>query len=142
VLRAFHEIQDRLESPADCLLRRGAIELFRAAGVCLGERWVAISTEVWSGYQAVLFAIMAGLGNWQAHWIDVRPTRSRSRGEWALRVKPEAYSWRQLGGAGALAGIGFTMSLFIAGQAFSTPAYFAVTRSWGSPQPCALGRSQ
>jgi hypothetical protein len=90
VLRAFHEIQDRLESPTDCLLRRGAIQLFRAAGVCLGERWVAISTEVWSGHQAVLFAIMGGLGNWQAHWIDVRP--SRSRGEWALRVKPEVYS--------------------------------------------------
>ena len=32
--------------------------------------------------------------------------------------KPPAYSWRQLAGAGALAGIGFTMSLFIAGLAF------------------------
>ena len=35
-----------------------------------------------------------------------------------VAVKPDEYSWRQLGGAGALAGIGFTMSLFIAGQAF------------------------
>jgi NhaA family Na+:H+ antiporter len=35
-----------------------------------------------------------------------------------LAVKPAEYSWGQLVGAGALAGIGFTMSLFIAGQAF------------------------
>ena len=35
-----------------------------------------------------------------------------------IAVKPAEYTWRQLGGAGALAGIGFTMSLFIAGQAF------------------------
>ena len=35
-----------------------------------------------------------------------------------IAEKPTAYSWRQLAGAGALAGIGFTMSLFIAGEAF------------------------
>ena len=42
--------------------------------------------------------------------------------------KPAAYSWRQLAGAGALAGIGFTMSLFIAGQAFPMPADFAAAK--------------
>ena len=38
----------------------------------------------------------------------------------ALRVaqKPDGYTWRQLGGAALLAGIGFTMSLFIAGVSF------------------------
>jgi len=47
-----------------------------------------------------------------------------------LRVaeKPFAYSWRQLAGAGALAGIGFTMSLFIASQAFPVPADFAAAK--------------
>ena len=44
-----------------------------------------------------------------AAWIAVRT---------GIAVKPATYSWRQLAGAGALAGIGFTMSLFIAGQAF------------------------
>lgn len=39
--------------------------------------------------------------------------------------KPAQYSWRQLAGAGALAGIGFTMSLFIAGQAFPAASDFA-----------------
>jgi len=43
-------------------------------------------------------------------------------------VKPDAYSWRQLSGAGALAGIGFTMSLFIAGQAFLTQADLAAAK--------------
>ena len=38
------------------------------------------------------------------------------------------YSWRQLAGAGALAGIGFTMSLFIAGQAFPAAADFAAAK--------------
>jgi Na+:H+ antiporter, NhaA family len=35
-----------------------------------------------------------------------------------VAAKPDAYSWRQLCGAGALGGIGFTMSLFIAQLAF------------------------
>ena len=43
-------------------------------------------------------------------------------------MKPEAYGWGQLAGASALAGIGFTMSLFIAGQAFADPADFAAAK--------------
>ena len=42
--------------------------------------------------------------------------------------KAGAYSWRQLAGAGALAGIGFTMSLFIAGQAFPDENAFAAAK--------------
>ena len=45
-----------------------------------------------------------------------------------MAVKPGAYSWRQLVGAGALAGIGFTMSLFIAAQAYPLAADFAATK--------------
>jgi NhaA family Na+:H+ antiporter len=37
-------------------------------------------------------------------------------------AKPEEYSWRQLAGAGAFGGIGFTMSLFIAAQAYPDDA--------------------
>ena len=48
----------------------------------------------------------------------------------ALRIaeKPASYSWRQLAGAGAVAGIGFTMSLFIAGQAFPRPEWFTAAK--------------
>jgi NhaA family Na+:H+ antiporter len=45
-----------------------------------------------------------------------------------VAVKPDAYTWRQLAGAGALAGIGFTMSLFIAGQAFPDPDDFTAAK--------------
>jgi len=45
-----------------------------------------------------------------------------------LAMKPDAYSWRQVAGAGALAGIGFTMSLFIASQAFSSESDFAAAK--------------
>jgi NhaA family Na+:H+ antiporter len=45
-----------------------------------------------------------------------------------IATKPDEYSWRQLIGAGALAGIGFTMSLFIASQAFPTETDFAAAK--------------
>lgn len=47
---------------------------------------------------------------------------------WGLATKPDAYSWGQVAGAGALAGIGFTMSLLIAGEAFADPANFAAAK--------------
>jgi NhaA family Na+:H+ antiporter len=45
-----------------------------------------------------------------------------------LAIKPDAYSWGQVAGAGALAGIGFTMSLFVAGQAFPDEADFVAAK--------------
>jgi Na+:H+ antiporter, NhaA family len=45
-----------------------------------------------------------------------------------VAAKPQAYSWRQLAGAGTLAGIGFTMSLFIASQAFPTETDYAAAK--------------
>ena len=45
-----------------------------------------------------------------------------------VAVKPAEYTWRQLAGAGALAGIGFTMSLFIAGQAFPIALDFSAAK--------------
>jgi NhaA family Na+:H+ antiporter len=54
-----------------------------------------------------------------ASWIAART---------GLAVKPDAYSWRQLCGAGALGGIGFTMSLFIAGMSFPDPVNYAAAK--------------
>jgi NhaA family Na+:H+ antiporter len=45
-----------------------------------------------------------------------------------VAVKPTEYTWQQLAGAGALAGIGFTMSLFIAGQAFPSATDFSAAK--------------
>ena len=54
-------------------------------------------------------------------------------GAWAavrlgVAEKPAAYSWRQLAGAGTLAGIGFTMSLYIAEKALPGPEDFAAAK--------------
>jgi NhaA family Na+:H+ antiporter len=70
---------------------------------------------------AITLALVLGkpMGIISAAWLAVRSGVAR---------KPEAYSWRQLVGAGALGGIGFTMSLFIAGQAFPAPADYAAAK--------------
>jgi NhaA family Na+:H+ antiporter len=126
-LRAIDAIHDRLESPADRLLRRGGAQssyvvlpLF-----ALANAGVVVSMDAWADHQALMLAIMAGL-------VIGKPLGLLSAAALAVRlglaVKPEAYSWRQVLGAGALAGIGFTMSLFIAGQAFPADSDFAAAK--------------
>lgn len=126
-LRALDAIHDRIESPADRLLRH--VEPWSSYVVlplfALANAGVALSGAVFEGREALMLAIAAGLvagkplGLLGAAWLAVRLK---------LAVKPEEYSWRQLTGAGALAGIGFTMSLFIAGQAFPVAADFAAAK--------------
>jgi Na+:H+ antiporter, NhaA family len=126
-LQALDAIHDRLESPADRLLRHAGarssyivLPLFAVANA-----GVEITTHVLGEHRPLMLAILAGLvlgkplGLVSASFLAVR-----------LRIatKPDEYSWRQLIGAGALAGIGFTMSLFIAGQAFAAPSDFAAAK--------------
>ena len=58
-------------------------------------------------------------GNYARDWLAER---------FRIAVKPEEDSSRHLAGVGALAGIGFTMSLFIATEAFPNPADFAAAK--------------
>jgi NhaA family Na+:H+ antiporter len=150
-LRELDAIHDRLESPADRLLRNVAprssylvLPIF-----ALANAGVMIATEMLSGHGMLMAAIICGLvvgkpaGFFLACWLAVKS---------GIAEKPAAYSWRQLIGSGALAGIGFTMSLFIAGQAFPvhedfTAAKIAVFAAsvlsaiigvlvlWGAPAP-------
>ena len=126
-LRELDAIHDRLESPADRLLRNVAprssflvLPIF-----ALANAGVVLAAEVLGGHGMLMAAIVAGLtigkplGFILASWLAVRI---------GVAEKPAAYSWRQLAGAGALAGIGFTMSLFIAGQAFPVAADFAAAK--------------
>lgn len=115
-LRALDAIHDRIESPASKLLR--TVEPWSSYLVlpvfALANAGVVLSADVLAGHGQLIAAIVLGLvvgkpvgiflGALLAAWLKVG-------------VKPESYTWRQLAGAGALAGIGFTMSLFIAGQA-------------------------
>lgn len=126
-LRELDAIHDRLESPADRLLRHVAprssylvLPIF-----ALANAGVVMTAEVLTGHGMLMAAIICGLavgkpaGFLLASWLAVKS---------GFAEKPAAYSWRQLGGAGALAGIGFTMSLFIAGQAFPEANDFAAAK--------------
>jgi NhaA family Na+:H+ antiporter len=126
-LRALDAIHDRIESPADRLLRHaGARSSYLVLPLfALANAGVAITPGVVEGRGGLMLAIVAGLALG-------KPVGMLALSALAVRLglasKPEGYSWRQLGGAGALAGIGFTMSLFIAGQAFPDPGDFAAAK--------------
>jgi NhaA family Na+:H+ antiporter len=69
----------------------------------------------------IVLGLFAGkqLGIFGATWLAVRLGLARL---------PEATSWRQVYGVAVVAGIGFTMSLFIAGLAFTDPEAFRSAR--------------
>lgn len=126
-LRALDAIHDRLLSPADRMLRNvGPRSSYLVLPLfALANAGVAISTEVLSGREPLMMAIMGGLVIGKPLGFIAACTLAVWIG---LAVKPVEYSWRQLAGAGALAGIGFTMSLFIAGQAFPATEDFAAAK--------------
>lgn len=126
-MHALDVIYGRIESPADKLLRTIepwssylVLPVFAAANA--GVAW---SSQVFHGRGQLMLAIVLALvigkavGIVGAAWAAVR---------FRLAIKPDEYSWRQLCGAGALGGIGFTMSLFIAREAFSVEADFAAAK--------------
>ena len=126
-LEALDAIHDRLESPADRMLRQVAprssylvLPLF-----ALGNAGVEISTSVFSGHAPLIIGTAAAL-------VVGKPLgfiAATAAAVWlGAATKPYNYSWRQLAGAGALAGIGFTMSLFIASEAFTIENDFAAVK--------------
>jgi NhaA family Na+:H+ antiporter len=126
-LQAMDVIHDRIESPASKLLRY--VEPWSSYGVlplfALANSGVIWSSDLFGEHGRLMAAIATGLvvgkpvGILAAAWLAVRLN---------MAEKPEAYTWRQLAGAGALAGIGFTMSLFIAGEAFPDPNQYAAAK--------------
>lgn len=126
-MRALEAIFDRLESPADRLLRHAAtrssyivLPLF-----ALANAGVVLSTDVIAGHESLMLAIIVGLVAGKPIGMILASVVAVLLG---LAVKPAAYTWWQLAGAGALGGIGFTMSLFIAGQAFPVASDFAAAK--------------
>jgi NhaA family Na+:H+ antiporter len=126
-LRTLDAIHARIDSPADKLLR--TVEPWSSYAVlpifALANAGVTWSPNVFRGNGRLMCAIALGLvvgksvGIVTAAWLAVRS---------GIAVKPEAYSWRHLCGAGALGGIGFTMSLFIAGAAFPDSTVYAAAK--------------
>jgi NhaA family Na+:H+ antiporter len=126
-LRALDAIHDRLESPADRMLRHvGPHSSYLVLPLfALANAGVEISIDVLHGHELLMLAIMGGL----VIGKPVGLVAACALAVWAgVAQKPSAYSWAQLAGAGALAGIGFTMSLFIASQAFAMPSDFAAAK--------------
>lgn len=126
-LRELDGIHERTESPADKMLR--TMEPWSSYVVlpvfALANAGVLLTSDVMHTHGALMLAIILGLvvgkpvGIVLAAWLAVR---------FRIATKPAEYSWRQLCGAGALAGIGFTMSLFIAGEAFPNAADFVAAK--------------
>jgi NhaA family Na+:H+ antiporter len=126
-LETLDMMHDRIESPASKLLR--TVEPWSSYAVlpifALANAGVVWSADLVRTHSALVLAVVIGLvvgkplGITLGAWIAVRI---------GLANKPAVYSWRQLFGAGALGGIGFTMSLFIAGQAFPNRADFAAAQ--------------
>lgn len=126
-MEALDAIHDRLESPADRVLRHVAprssyvvLPLF-----ALANAGVVVSFHVFHGHGMLAAAIIAALVIGKPLGFVLASTLAVWFG---IASKPDAYSWRHLVGAGMLAGIGFTMSLFIATQAFPGTTDFSVSK--------------
>jgi NhaA family Na+:H+ antiporter len=127
LLQTMDAIHRRIQSPTDKLLR--TLEPWSSYVVlpvfALANAGVIISLGVMQTHGNLLLGVILGLvlgkplGIVLAAWLAVR---------FGIAEKPPEYSWRQLWGAAALAGIGFTMSLFIAGEAFPNPNDFAAAK--------------
>ena len=122
-MRAVDAIFDRLESPASRLLRHVEI---RSSYVVLpifafANAGVTFAPGLLDGRGDLVLAIAAGL-------LVGKPVGLLVASYAAVKIgvakKPDAYGWAQVAGAGCLAGIGFTMSLFIASQSFPQAADF------------------
>jgi NhaA family Na+:H+ antiporter len=126
-LRALDMIHERIESPASKLLR--AMEPWSSYVVlpifALANAGLVWTAGIFESHTRLVLAIVLGLvagkplGILAGAWLADRLK---------IAAKPEAYTWRQLAGAGALGGIGFTMSLFIAGEAFPNAADFTAAK--------------
>ncbi len=126
-MRALDAIHDRIESPADKLLR--SVQPWSSYVVlplfALANAGVVLSLDIVDGHVELIVAIVLAL-------VLGKPIGILCGAALAVRLgiatKPASYTWPQLFGAGALGGIGFTMSLFIAGQAFPVTSDFSAAK--------------
>lgn len=114
-LRELDAVHDRLESPASKLLRAAepwssylVLPLFALANA--GLAW---SVDLLAGRERLVAAIVLALVVGKLAGILIGASAAVAM---RVAVKPATYGWRQVAGTGALGGIAFTVSLFIAGQ--------------------------
>ena len=113
---------ERMEHGLHSWVAFGVMPIF-----ALANAGVAIAGDVLSGLisNAVFWGIFLGLfagkplGIVAMVWLVVKTK---------IAELPKGVSWRHIVGAGALAGIGFTMALFIANLAFSDPQTLEIAK--------------
>ena len=126
-MNALDRIHDRLESPADRLLRSVSMRSNYVVlpVFALANAGVVLNMDVLHGHGQLILAVILGL-------VLGKPLGMVALSALAVRLgiarKSDSYSWGQLTGSGALSGIGFTMSLFIASEAFPLASDFAATK--------------
>ncbi len=117
-LAKLDDLNARIESPADKLLRtvEPISSYFVLPIFALANAGVIVTTQVFEGNWQFMMAIILGLvvGKPIGIFLGARVAAAMK-----IADKPSAYTWRQLAGAGAISGIGFTMSIFIASLAFA-----------------------
>ena len=136
-LRALDAIHDRIESPASKLLRSVepwlsyfVLPLFALANA--GLDW---SATVLTEHGRLIGAIVLGLVLGKPIGMLIFATVAVRLG---IAFKPEEYSWRQLIGAGALAGVGFHDVALHCGQGISPGIGFR--RREDRDFPCLIAR--
>jgi NhaA family Na+:H+ antiporter len=126
-MNALDRIHERLESPADRLLRNVSMRSNYVVlpVFALANAGVVVNVEVLRGHGQLMLAVILGL-------VVGKPLGMVAASVLAARLgiatKSDTFSWGQVAGAGALSGIGFTMSLFIASEAFPRASDFAATK--------------
>ena len=125
-LRELDALHERIESPASRLHR--AVEPWSSYVVlplfALANAGVVWSPAALAGRGRLMVATAVALVAGKLLGILLGARAAVHAG---IATRPESYTWRQVAGAGALGGIGFTMSLFIAGAALEG-ADFAATK--------------
>jgi NhaA family Na+:H+ antiporter len=120
-------IHDRLQSPADRLLRYVSMRSNYVVlpVFALANAGVALNLDVLRGHGQLMAAVILGLVVGKPLGIVGASMLAARLG---IATRPASYTWGQLAGAAALSGIGFTMSLFIASEAFPRASDFTATK--------------
>jgi NhaA family Na+:H+ antiporter len=119
LLGRLQEVTDRSESPAERFARilRPTVSYLILPIFGLGMAGTSLNADAWSGLvtQPAALGILTGLlvgkplGVLGFSWLAVRS---------GVAALPPTLRWHHVAGAAMLSGIGFTVSLFIAGLAF------------------------
>jgi NhaA family Na+:H+ antiporter len=127
-MQALDSIHDRIESPADRLLR--AVTPWSSYLVlplfALANSGLVFGAHLFDGRASLALAIGAGLVIGKPLGFVLAAALVIALG---LADRPRGITARHLAGAGALAGIGFTMSLFIAGRSFPDAQDFVAAKA-------------